>query len=113
MDENKKPTWMDIIYHRGRATYRRGYLDFSHGEGGNNHIHAFYNNGLELGYIWFDTHCDYYGFCGKTLNCCNGEFRVFLQEEFPEEWFDGDKYLFKFTEESFGYLMDYVISYLR
>ena len=41
---------------RGTATYKNGKIDFSHGEGGNNHIHIFDADGNEIGYLWFDTH---------------------------------------------------------
>lgn len=58
---------------RGTATYKNGKIDFSHGEGGNNHIHIFDADGNEIGYLWFDTHIgdgmpkrvnEKLGFCG-------------------------------------------------
>lgn len=112
MDENKKPTWMDIIRNRGTATYRNGKIDFSNGEGGNNHIYVYNGDGAEIGYIWFDTHCDYYGFCGKLKHYCNGIFATILEEDFPTEWHRSDL-LFRFTELSFAAMMVQVIDRIR
>jgi len=104
-----------IIMNRGTATYRHGKLDFSHGEGGNNHIYCYDGDGREIGYIWFDTHCDYYGFCGKSDGSCNGVFREVLQRLYPKQWErSGFGYsLFSFTEESFAKMMEEVIAKIR
>lgn len=114
--------YVKTIMNRGTATYRNGVLDFTHGEGGNNHIHLLGRDGCEIGYIWFDTHCGTswpsecsttLGFCGKSNGSCNGRFRDILCEMYPNTWKDGDRYLFKFTSEMFVDFMDRVIESIR
>lgn len=111
MDKTER-SWLDIIYNRGTATYRNGWLDFSRGEGGNNHIYCYNRYGSEIGYIWFDTHCSEYGFCGKSSPSCNGIFSRALRIIDPVEWMKTDV-LFHFTERTFDRMMQYVISQIR
>lgn len=108
----KHSTWYQLVIGRGISTYRNGKLDFTHGEGGNHHIHAFDNTGAEAGYIWFDNHCGYFGFCGKGTASCNGIFRAVLMGLYPDEWEKPDC-LFRFTEEMFNRMMDVVKALLQ
>lgn len=110
----EKKDIMTVIYNRGTATYRNGKLDFSHGEGGNNHIHCYDETGQETGYIWFDTHVGEgrYGFCDKSALSCSGVFRRFITENYPQGWAK-DNDLFDFTEETFAEMMEYVLDTIR
>ena len=117
----KMHKYMEVIMHRKTATYRNGVLDFSHGEGGNNHIHMRDRNGDELGYIWFDTHVgsgwptkpnQILGFCGKSDGSCSGSFRDIAMELFPEKWSKSDC-LFEFTVEMFNRFWDAVLDRVR
>lgn len=114
--EPKAEKYLKIIMSRGTATYKNGMLDFTHGEGGNNHIHAFRGDD-QIGYIWLDTHCGYGGskvfaFCGKGKLSVNGLFRSVIQYMFPVKWKNSDS-LVEFTAEEFTAFMDAVITELR
>lgn len=101
-----------IIYNRGTATYKHGKLDFSKGEGGNNHIYAYDDKGNEIGYMWFDTHCEYTGFCGKSSGSCRGVFRDAIMKHYPRTW-EKDDSLFQFTDASLKIIMNEVIDRIR
>lgn len=104
---------LNVITNRGTATYRNGMLDFTKGEGGNNHV-TLCGPGDNHGYIWIDTHCygDTFAFCGKSEGSCNGLFRQLLMELFPGEWEKSDS-LFHFTAKTFVQFMDAVLERIR
>ena len=110
---NKKRIF-SVVLNRGTATYRNGKLDFTYGEGGNHHIHAYDTEGNEIGYIWFDNHCTgKFGFCGRGVSSCNGVFADALAAVCPDEW-GRDDYIFRFyTEEMFNAMMEAVIAAIR
>ena len=107
---------------RGTATYKNGKIDFSHGEGGNNHVHIFDADGNEIGYLWFDTHIgdgmpkrvnEKLGFCGTGTSNCSGIFRDIIEEWFKYRWTTNGDTLFYFSAGEFVCMMDALLDKLR
>lgn len=118
---DKMHIYYDWMCNRKTATYRNGKIDFSHGEGGNNHIHVFDNEGVEIGYIWFDTHVgcgmptkinEKLAFCGKCDSCCRGIFKDIIIEWFKHSWERSDS-LFYFTPDMFVRMMEVLVEKLH
>ncbi|MCM1295025.1 MAG: hypothetical protein NC311_05740 [Muribaculaceae bacterium] len=117
----KMRAYMDTIMHRKTATYRHGKLDFSKGEGGNNHIFMYDETGNEIGYIWFDTHAgtgwptksdQILGFCGTGVLSCNGSFRNIATSMFPKKWAECS-YRMDFTVDMFVRYWEMILSRIR
>lgn len=111
--------YIHAIMNHGTVTYRNGKLDFTHAEGGNLHVHLYNPNGIEIGYIWLDTHIgstpqkltDEICFCGKGQSSCWGLFRMFLEKN-KSEW-NRDDCIFRFRVVDFVDLMDKVLEFIR